>query len=59
MEQGSRVRPTNPFIRFEKKEVEQSIPVRFEEQVRKYPGRPALKTQTRLWSYDELNQAAI
>jgi len=59
MERGCKVRPANPFLEFKKEEIEQSIPARFEEQVRKYPERTAVKTQTRRWSYDELNQAAI
>jgi amino acid adenylation domain-containing protein len=58
MERGRQVRPANPFFEFDKKEFEQSIPARFEEQVRKYPERPAVKTQTRRWSYEELNKAA-
>jgi amino acid adenylation domain-containing protein len=58
MEQGRRVRPANPFIEFKKEEIEQSIPARFEEQVRKYPERPAVKTRNSQWSYDELNKAA-
>ncbi len=33
--------PTGTFTEFEKEDVERSIPDRFEEQVRKYPGRLA------------------
>ena len=36
--------PTGKFVEFEKDEIEQSIPDRFEEQVRKYPQRLAVKT---------------
>ena len=38
--------PTGTFIEFEKEEIEQSIPDRFEEQVSKYPNRLAVKTCT-------------
>src|SRR5215218_6255077 len=57
-EQVPRVRPTNTFIRFEKEETEQSIPQRFEQQVRRYPDRPAVNTRNRQLSYAELNKVA-
>ena len=50
--------PSGAFIRFEKEEIEQSIPDRFEEQVRKYPQRIAIKTSSAELTYHELNQAA-
>jgi non-ribosomal peptide synthetase component F len=53
-----RVSPTNDFIRFEEGEIEQSIPDRFEQQVRKYPNRLAVKTKNYKFTYDELNKAA-
>ena len=34
---GRRVGPTNPFVEFKNEEIEQSIPDRFEHQVRRYP----------------------
>ncbi len=52
------VSPTNDFIRFEETEVEQSIPDRFEQQVRKYPNRLAVKTRDHEFTYAELNEAA-
>ncbi|MFC1716437.1 amino acid adenylation domain-containing protein [Candidatus Poribacteria bacterium] len=52
------VSPTNDFVRFEETEVEQSIPDRFEQQVRKYPNRLAVKTKDHEFTYDELNKAA-
>jgi len=50
--------PTNPFIEFEKKEIEQSIPDRFEKMVRKFPDRIAVKTSNHVLTYDALNRAA-
>lgn len=50
--------PTGTFIEFKKEEVEQSIPDRFEEQVRRYPHRLAIKTRTEELTYNELNRAA-
>ena len=50
--------PTGTFIEFRKEEIEQSIPDRFEEQVRRYPDRLAIKTRTLELTYDELNKAA-
>lgn len=52
------VSPTNEFIRFEKSEVDQSIPERFQEQVRKYPNHVAVRTKDQTATYGELNQAA-
>ena len=50
--------PTGTFIEYKQEEVEQSIPARFEEQVRKYPQRIAVKTESHELTYDELNKAA-
>ena len=50
--------PTGTFIEFKKEAVEQSIPDRFEEQVRRYPNRHALKSQGQELTYDQLNGAA-
>jgi amino acid adenylation domain-containing protein len=50
--------PTNPFIEFRKQDIEQSIPSRFEEQVRKYPHNVAVRTKNYHWTYSELNQQA-
>ena len=47
--------PTGKFVEFEKEEIEQSIPDRFEEQVRKYPRRLAIKSRKHELTYDELN----
>jgi amino acid adenylation domain-containing protein len=52
------ISPVNPFSRFEKEEIEQSIAERFETQVRKYPSRTAVKSRNHEWSYEELNRAA-
>ena len=56
--QRRRVSPSDPFVRFEGTEIEQSIGHRFEQQVRLYPDRLALKSSTREWSYAALNRAA-
>ena len=50
--------PSGSFIEFKREAIEQSIPDRFEEQVRKYPERLAVKSKTQELSYEELNQAA-
>ncbi|MFQ5684549.1 MAG: AMP-binding protein [Candidatus Binatia bacterium] len=55
---SDRVRPTNPFVKFKKEDIEQSIPDRFEKMVRLYPDRLAVKTRDHQLTYDELNKAA-
>ncbi len=50
--------PTGTFVEFKKEDIEQSIPDRFEKQVRLYPHRLAVRTNTDLLTYDELNKAA-
>ena len=52
------IRIDKPFIRFEKRDIEQSIPTRFEQQVEKYPQKLAIKTRTIEWTYNELNGRA-
>ncbi len=49
--------PTNKsFIEFKREDIEQSIPSRFEDQVRKYPENIAVKTQHHEWTYEKLNR---
>ena len=55
---GSDNNLAHDFVDFKKEEVEQSIPVRFERQVRRYPNHVALKSESFLLTYDELNKAA-
>jgi amino acid adenylation domain-containing protein len=50
--------PTGKFIEFKKEEIEQSIPDRFEQMVRMYPHRIAVKTKKGHLTYNELNKAA-
>ncbi len=50
--------PSGTFVEFRKKELEQSIPVRFEQQVRRYPDRLAIKTRSHELTYDGLNRAS-
>lgn len=47
-----------PFSAFAKDAIEQSIGARFEEQVRRYPERLAIKSRGDAWSYAELNRIA-
>jgi amino acid adenylation domain-containing protein len=51
-------RPTNLFVPFEKQDVEQSIPQRFEEQAVIHPHRLAIKADDGEFTYAALNQAA-
>ena len=50
--------PSGSFIEFRKEDVEQSIPARFEQQVRRYPDRLAIKTPCHILTYEALNQEA-
>ena len=50
--------PTGPFTAFRKEEIEQSIPERFEDQVRRHSQRLAIKTKEHELTYYELNAAA-
>lgn len=50
--------PTGSFIEFKKEEVEQSVPSRFQEIVRKHPRRIAVKFGNHAFSYDELNRVS-
>ena len=50
--------PTHPFQEFRREEIEQSIPARFEQQVRHHPDRRAVQTERHSWTYGQLNQRA-
>jgi len=50
--------PSATFVEFSEKEIEQSIPERFEKMVGLYPERLAVKTKNLCWTYEDLNQAA-
>lgn len=50
--------PTNPFPEFDKEETEQSIPDRFEQQVKRFSERIAIKSSSCQISYSELNKSA-
>jgi amino acid adenylation domain-containing protein len=50
--------PSGTFVKFKRAAIEQSIPARFEQQVRNYPDRVAVKTRTHVMTYAELNHAA-
>ena len=50
--------PSGSFIEFRKEEIEQSIPSRFEQMVRKYPERIAVRAKSSSLTYEALNWAA-
>ena len=50
--------PTTPFEEFPREAIEQSIPARFEQQVRRYPQRLAVQTRGHTLTYSAFNQAA-
>ena len=50
--------PSGTFVEFKKEEIEQSIPSRFEHQVRNHPDRLAIKTKSEELTFLELNQTA-
>jgi non-ribosomal peptide synthetase component F len=56
--QGKCVHPTGTFLPFTTDEVEHSLPERFEQQVRRYPDRLAIKTLHSQLTYAALNHAA-
>ena len=56
--QRHHVHPNNPFIKFDKKDVELSVPERFQKQVHIYPERMAIKTKEHTFTYNALNKFA-
>jgi len=52
------VRLKNQFVKFKKKDIDQSISKRFEQQVEKHPMNIAVKIDYDEWTYDMLNKAA-
>ena len=50
--------PSGTFVEFQAEEIEQSIPARFEDQVRRHAGRLAIETAGGAITYGELNEAA-
>ncbi len=50
--------PSATFVPFLREDIEQSIPARFEQIVRRYPDRLAIKTSQHNWTYDLLNREA-
>ncbi len=55
---GSRVTPSNPFIEFSKKDIEQSIGRRFQQIVDRDPSRIAVKVENGAVTYGTLNKMA-
>ena len=51
-------RLSNGYIPFEKDEIDQSLPSRFERQVEKFPHQTAVKTPQYEWTYETLNRMA-
>jgi amino acid adenylation domain-containing protein len=50
--------PSGMFVEFEKEEIEQSIPHRFEKIALRHPDRLAVKTKAKEYTYHELNRTA-
>jgi non-ribosomal peptide synthetase component F len=50
--------PSGTFVEFKEKEIEQSIPERFEKMVRQFPNRIAVKARDQSVTYAELNAMA-
>lgn len=50
--------PSPSYVPFLREDIEQSIPARFEQQVRLHADRLAVKTAQHAWTYDILNRAA-
>jgi len=50
--------PTHRFVTFDRADVERSIPARFEQQVRLYPERVAVKMRDHALTYAALNRTA-
>ena len=49
------IKPPKNYVRFQKEDIEQSIPKRFEQQVAKYPNHIAVKNHNRELTYRSLN----
>ncbi|MEH2468010.1 non-ribosomal peptide synthetase [Nostoc sp.] len=56
--QRRNVHPNNPFIKFDKEDVELSVPERFQKQVDMHPEQIAVKTREHVFTYNALNQFA-
>ncbi|MEH2248438.1 non-ribosomal peptide synthetase [Nostoc sp.] len=56
--QRRNVHPNNPFIKFDKKDVELSVPERFQKQVDMHSEQIAVKTGEHVFTYNALNQFA-
>jgi amino acid adenylation domain-containing protein len=54
----NRVSPNPGFVAFNKTEIEQSIPARFEQQAEKFSDRLAIRSEGLALTYDALNRAA-
>lgn len=52
------VQPAKPFLEFTLEDMDQSLPSRFEQQVKQYPTHIALKTAHAQWTYEVLNSLA-
>ena len=53
---GNRVKPGNDFLEFKKEDIEQSVPHRFEEQVKKYPHKIAVISNNSNLTYNYLKE---
>jgi non-ribosomal peptide synthetase component F len=52
------IRPTNGFVCFKDEEIEQSIPQRFEQQVRAHGERVAIKSDRETYTFSSVNRTA-
>ena len=57
-QRGNAVRSNHPFIEFKKDNIEQTIPARFEQQVKQFPDHISIRTKDRQWTYTDLNRKA-
>ena len=55
---GARITPANPFSKFSRDDIEQSIPSRFQQIVKRYPSRIAVKVDQGAITYGTLNKMA-
>jgi amino acid adenylation domain-containing protein len=56
--EASQAMPANSFLRFEPRDIEQSIAARFEQQAALHADRLAIVTRRHSWTYAQLNQLA-
>ncbi len=58
LSKGNLIAPSNDYVVFKRDEINQTITSRFQHQVNQYGHKPAVKTKSGEWSYEELNRIA-